>query len=93
MKNEIELGDMAKDTITGYIGVVVAFTKHITGCDRFILQAQLTEKDNSKLPDSYGFDVTTVELVKKAVVKVDPEVRQVKPVKRPGGPPTKAERI
>lgn len=90
-KDKIELGDLAKDTITGYVGVVVSFTKHITGCDRFTLQAQLTEKEASKLPDAYNFDVTTIELVKKSVVKVN-----LKPLPEPeikhGGPHTKVVR-
>lgn len=92
--DKIELGDLAKDTITNYIGVVTGFTKHITGCDRFILQSQ--ECKDGKLPDAYSFDVTTVELVKKGVVKV-PEDRlihkqEMKPTARPGGPPTRESR-
>lgn len=91
MKNQIELGDLAKDTITNYVGVVVGFTKYITGCDRFTLQSQ--EIKEGKIPDSYNFDCSTCILVKKAVVKVPRLVeKEIDPEIKPGGPPTKAQR-
>jgi hypothetical protein len=64
---KIELGDLAEDQITKYRGVVVGFTKHITGCDRFTLQSQ--EMKDGKIPDAYTFDVSTTVLITKGVVR------------------------
>lgn len=36
----IDLGDLAKDTITGYQGIVIGKTEWLHGCTRLILQAQ-----------------------------------------------------
>lgn len=87
---KLALGDLAEDMITGYKGVAVAFTKHITGCDRFTLQGP-TDKDG-KLPDAYAFDVTTIRVLQKGVVV--PIGREIAPLpepeRKPGGPPTRS---
>lgn len=95
MNNEIELGDLAEDEITKYTGIVIGFTKHITGCDRVLLQSQ--EIKDGKIPDAYNFDVTTIKVIRKGVVAV-PEDRKIHkkkfvPVPRPGGPASKGERL
>ena len=89
MNDKIELGDLAEDTITKYRGVVVAFSKHITGCDRFTLQSQ--DIKDGKIPDAYTFDVTTVRLVERGVA-VAPRVPLPEPVRRAGGPPARVNR-
>lgn len=91
MADKIELGDLAEDQITKYRGIVIGFTKHITGCDRFILQSQ--DIKEGKIPDAYNFDVTTVTLIKKQVVRpvVVPEPLPV-PELKAGGPPTRVAR-
>lgn len=93
----VELGDLCKDIITGYVGVATSFQKHLTGCDRWTLQAQITKED--KIPDGYNFDVTTVVVVKKRVAipsaqwqTVPAEPATVVPEARRGGPHTKARR-
>lgn len=84
---KIELGDLAEDAITKYRGIVVGFTKHITGCDRFTLQSQ--EIKDGKIPDAYNFDVTTVRLITKGVVEpVGKPEPLPEPVRKAGGPPT-----
>lgn len=60
-KNEIHLGDTAKDTITGYEGVVVARTLWLHGCERITIQSR--ELKDGKPVDSCTFDVEQVELV------------------------------
>lgn len=85
MTDKIELGDLAEDMITKYRGVVVGFTKHITGCDRFTLQSQ--DIKDGKIPDAYNFDVTTLKLIEKGVVPVT-VVPLPDPVLKAGGPPT-----
>lgn len=58
----IELGDVAKDTITGFEGVVVARTQWLIGCDRLTLQPQKL-KDGKPL-DPITFDEPQCNLVK-----------------------------
>jgi hypothetical protein len=60
--NGIEIGDVAKDTITGFEGTVIGITQWTTGCARASLQARVNK--DGKVPDSVGFDVLTLELVK-----------------------------
>lgn len=91
MNESIQIGDLAEDTITKYRGVVVAFTKHITGCDRFTLQSQ--EIKDGKIPDAYNFDCSTCVLIEKAVVKVPDTVKNVAPEIKPGGPATRGSRL
>lgn len=62
--NKIELGDEAKDTVTGLVGVVVARTQWLTGCARIVLQPKC-KKDNEMKPNA-EFDEPQVVLVKRA---------------------------
>jgi hypothetical protein len=71
-----ELGDLAKDTITGIQGVVVAITYWLNGCVR--LQLQPREHKEGKPAEPCGFDVEQVELVERGVV--------FGPAKQSGGP-------
>ncbi len=57
----IKLGDLARDTITGYRGIVVARTEWLNGCWRYTLQAR--ELKDGKPIDSQVFDVEQLELV------------------------------
>lgn len=86
MNEKIELGDIAEDVITKYRGVVVGFTKHLTGCDRFTLQSQ--DIKDGKIPDAYGFDVTTVKLIEKGAVQPTRTLEPLpEPERKAGGPP------
>lgn len=62
----IELGDLARDRITGFEGVVVAATKWLENCDRIMLQPQKIKSDGS--PHSpQSFDLPSCELIEKGV--------------------------
>ncbi len=74
--SKIELGDTAKDTVTGCKGTVVAITDWIHGCKRYSIQAPM--KKDGTIKDPYAFDEDGIELVKK---KKKPTVK-----KRTGGP-------
>lgn len=64
----IELGDVARDTITGFEGLVTAHHKYITGCDRISMQSRiLGSKGEPQL--AQGFDLPYCELLEKAVIK------------------------
>lgn len=61
-KNELQHGDTVKDTISGFIGIVVAVTEWINGCVRLTI-APTTLKDGALL-DNQTFDVEQLKLVK-----------------------------
>ena len=57
----IKLGDLAKDTITGFEGVVIAITEWLHGCRRMTLQPKAL-KDGSPIA-SATFDEPQLELI------------------------------
>lgn len=68
---DINLGDIAKDTITGFTGVVVAESRYLNGCMRMSLQPQ--ELRDGKPIEWQAFDVEQIELVSRAQPrKVEP---------------------
>lgn len=79
----VELGDTAKDAVTGYQGIVIARTLWINSCDRLLLQAPV-DKDG-KVPETYQVDFPNAILVKK---KEAPVVVQ----RKTGGPTPKPQR-
>ena len=78
--DKIELGDIAKDKITGLKGVVVAITEWLYACRRVTIQPQNLGKDGQPL-DNYTCDEPQMELVKKAKVE-----KEEKAKKKTGGP-------
>lgn len=64
MKHEttLELGDVVKDTITGFQGVVIARTDWLNGCVRLTIQPRKLE--SGKMVDSQTIDVEQLQLVK-----------------------------
>ncbi len=66
MEKQIELGDLAKDVITGFTGVVKAISSHLHNCDRVGLQPQ--ELKDGKPIDTTFFDTPGIEVIKKKVV-------------------------
>ena len=67
----IQLGDKARDTVTGFEGICVARTDWISGCARLTLQPP-TGKDG-KIPDAQTFDEPMLALVKRAALAVGPK--------------------
>lgn len=78
MAHRINLGDIARDEITGFQGVVTARSQWLQGCDR--LQLQPRDLDDGSIRDPQWFDEPQVELVSTAAVTWTPEVRET------GGP-------
>lgn len=60
----IELGDVAKDTITGFQGTVVGDWRFLNGCRRMSLQPSKLDKDNQPIKAT-DFDIEQLVLVKK----------------------------
>jgi hypothetical protein len=67
MSKRIELGDEAKDAITGFTGVVVCDVKFLHGCRRLGLQPR--ELKDGKPLDYVTFDEPQLELVRSATAK------------------------
>jgi len=53
-ENTIELGQAAKDKVTGFEGILTGHADYIYGCDQYLITAK-SEKGNTE-PQSYWFD-------------------------------------
>ena len=58
----INIGDIAKDTVTGFKGVVIGRTEWLNGCARLGLQSQ-TLKDGAPV-EAQWFDENQCQIVK-----------------------------
>jgi hypothetical protein len=74
----IKLGDIAKDTITGFQGVVTARTKWLSNVDRLTVNPQ--EVKDGKPISGRSFDETQLEYVGKSDVAIIPIERPAEPV-------------
>jgi hypothetical protein len=59
--NGFAIGDNVRDTMTGLVGKLSAFTQYATGCVRAAVQGPV-DKDG-KVPDAYWTDVLSIELM------------------------------
>lgn len=57
------IGSVARDSITGFSGVVTGVCSYITGCDQALLQPEA--KSDGEFVESRWFDVTRLLCVKK----------------------------
>ena len=83
--SDIKLGSKAKDTITGYSGIVIARTEWLHGCDRVTIQSQ--EMKDGVPVESRCFDILQVELIQEEAV-----VPSTPAQKKTGGPRPSASR-
>jgi hypothetical protein len=67
----IDLGDLCRDTISGFQGVVTSHTRTINGNERFTLSQQWTDAKGN--PRVNSFDARQLDLMKAAVI--DPAYR------------------
>lgn len=63
----IGLGDRVKDRISGFTGIVYAWSLFLNGCVRVNVAQEKTAKDGSTM-DSVAFDIGDLVLLKKGVV-------------------------
>lgn len=54
-------GDTLKCKVTGFSGVVTARCDYLTGCNRYMLQPHINEKEPAKLPEAVWFDEPQLE--------------------------------
>lgn len=62
----IECGDLVKDNVTGFSGIVTQIVTYLNGCDRCAVQPQ--KLTGGKIIDPAFFDVLQLSIVKKQVV-------------------------
>lgn len=74
---QFALGDIVKDSVTGYKGTVVGRTEWLNGCVRYAVQGPMNK--DGKVDDGISIDEQQLVLVKKATPK--------KPAKAPTGGP------
>ena len=78
------LGDTVKHTITGFEGVVVAFTTWLNGCERLSVQPTKMTKEG-KPHDSAVFDIQELVVTKAGTHAATPAPSPEAPVRRTGG--------
>ncbi len=57
-----ELGIEAKDTVTGFRGIIIGRAQHLTGCNTYGLKP-LVDKEGKILEDQW-FDETRIDIIK-----------------------------
>jgi hypothetical protein len=64
-----ELGQIAKDKITGFKGILTARCEFLTGCNRYCIQPQ--ELKDGKPIDSIYFDEAQIEIISEGISEKD----------------------
>ena len=83
---EVELGDLVKDEITGFEGIAVSVTMWLNGCRRIGLQPRTITKDGD-VGRVEVFDEIQLSVVEKGVFKGTNTIKPRKEKKeRTGGP-------
>lgn len=79
---EIELGSEVEDLVTGLKGMAISRATHLNGCDRYLVQARINQKDG-KFPDAYWIDVQALKFLKSPDKLL---LKQKANAAKPGGP-------
>ena len=69
--SKVNLGDEARDKVSGFQGVCVARTDWISGCARLTLQPAIGK--DGKLPEQQTFDEYMLEVVKARKAAIGPK--------------------
>jgi hypothetical protein len=84
---KIAMGSHVKDVVSGFEGIVAAYTFHLTGCDVVAIKSRGLDKDGKSV-DAFWVDVNRVEVlgppppeIKKVI---ESTLRDEEPIK--GGP-------
>ena len=70
---KVGLGDIARDTVTGFRGVATVRSEYISGCARVGLQPPVG--DDGKVPEAQYFDEPMLEVLQAAAVAAKPTDR------------------
>ena len=69
MSRQIKLGQLAKDVVTGFTGVLTGHANYLTGCDQYSIQPLVDDK--GKLEDARWFDDGRIEIIEEKVKSED----------------------
>ena len=78
-KSKPQLGDLARDKVTGFEGTITSITKFLTGCKQYGLTPLAMD---NKVFSPECFDAPRLEILEKESVKTE----DVSDKKEPGGP-------
>ncbi|MCF8534090.1 MAG: hypothetical protein K9G48_13870 [Reyranella sp.] len=70
MSHKFNLGDSAKDIVTGFTGICIARFEWLNGCVRY--EVQPTKLKDGQPLDAKTFDQGQLVLVKRGAVKIPP---------------------
>lgn len=79
-KESLPLGARAKDRITGFMGVLMARTTWMWGCDRYAIQPEALDKDGKTI-EAEWFDDARIVLIDEPVISTG-----LPSDMKPGGP-------
>lgn len=83
----MQLGDKARDVVTGFTGIITGHAEHISGCDTYGLQPPVNDKGESV--EIRWFDENRIEVLQAAAVTIVP-VAKDRPLHRATGGPQDA---
>lgn len=64
----IDLGQQARDKITGFTGIITARASYITGCDQYGLTPPVAD---GKIGDTHYFDEARIEITGRGILPAD----------------------
>lgn len=65
----INFGDRAKDTVTGFTGICIATAFYSTGCNQALIQPELTS--DGAWQEARWFDFERVQVVERAAMVIE----------------------
>ena len=60
---DIKLGDLVKDELSNYVGIVTCHARHLTGCDTLGVTSRDKVQKDTLTPEERWFDVMRLVLV------------------------------
>ena len=69
----LKLGMKGRDVVTGVEGILIAVTKHLTGCDRWLIQPPGMNDKGEQMVGVY-VDDTRVEIVDAQIVQLQSDL-------------------
>lgn len=82
----IKLGQRVRDRISGFSGVVTAYSQHLNGCDRVWISPPV-DKDG-KIVEGMWIDIYSLDVVDEQNCILPPETQKAI-AEKPGGPPSR----
>ena len=79
-----KLGDLARDVVSGFEGIVIGKTKWLTNCDTYVLSPPTLNKDGEPRKSEH-FDIDRVEIVQRGMVRLAGG-KAIKEARKTGGP-------